>query len=94
MQLLHSYEVNIENCQPEGGCIPRGLQPEEKQPLKGYKNYEVFWFQFSFKFSLHVHTNNDPYNVEGENRLLPGLQPRIENPLFFFIPVPKLYFLF
>ena len=24
IQLLPSYKMNIESCQPEGGCIPRG----------------------------------------------------------------------
>jgi hypothetical protein len=28
---LPSYEVNIESCQQEGGCFPKG----EKQPLEG-----------------------------------------------------------
>ena len=28
--------------------------------------------------------NPNVYNVEGENRLLPGLQPRFENPFFFY----------
>jgi hypothetical protein len=60
IQLLPSFEVNIENCQPEDGCFPRELHPVN---------------------------NPNIYNVEGENRLSPGLQPlttgSVFNILFF-----------
>jgi hypothetical protein len=37
---LPSYEVNIESCQQEGGCFPKG----EKQPLEGSQPYvHLIW---------------------------------------------------
>jgi hypothetical protein len=29
IQLLPSYEVNIESCQPKGGCFPKGFNLKE-----------------------------------------------------------------
>jgi hypothetical protein len=29
IQLLPSYEVNIESCQPKGGCFPEGFNLKE-----------------------------------------------------------------
>ena len=43
---MPSYVVNIESCQPEGGCFPPRALAQGKQPLKGWQlDVHLMWRQ-------------------------------------------------
>ena len=44
IQLLPSYEMNIETCQPKGGCFPEGFSPWERKKENNFSRVDNLMF--------------------------------------------------
>jgi hypothetical protein len=56
MQLLPSYEVNIQSCQSESGCFPEGCSPRETTNCENRNDPDLvqaflkkWWVESDFK---------------------------------------------